>query len=186
MRASRPVMAEGKGENEDTSQKALQIELVSLRSCRKTSLCDSPQRHYGKRTMAQLLPEEERAVFYPGPTGPRASEWHREPSIPGGKLLKKQTRPLTDQFHGIWKTHFPKTGHHHPEGSCGQQRVWLESSSIFTLVICVGILQGDHGLYLMTFKNRARGTNTAEEASGKLIALQEKSMQLEPVGESPD
>lgn len=38
----------------------------------------------------------------------------------------------------------------------------------------------------MTYKNWARGANTAEAATGALIALQEKSMQLEPVGESPD
>lgn len=124
MRETRPVMAEEKGQSEGTFQKALQIELVSLRSCRKTSLCDSTQSHHGKRTMAWFLPEEERTVFYPGPTGARASEWHRKPSIPGSKLwdavVKRNQGPLTDQFRSIWKTHFPNTGHHCPEGSCGQ------------------------------------------------------------------
>lgn len=124
MRHSRPVIAKGKGETEDPLQKPRQIELVSLRSCRKIFLCNSPQSHHGKRTMAWLLPEEKRTVFYPGPTGTRAFEWHREPSIPGGKLwpvlVKRNQGSLTDQFCGIWKGHFPDAGHHSPEGSCGQ------------------------------------------------------------------
>lgn len=59
-------------------------------------------------------------------------------------------------------------------------------SSNWNVQVGVGILHGDYGLYLMTFKNWVRVTNTAEAATGELIALQEKSMQLEPVGESPD
>lgn len=124
MRESTPVTAEGKGESEDTFQKALKIELVLLRSCRKTSLCHSSQSHHGKRTTAWLLPEEERTAFYPGPTGPRASEWHRQHLIPGVKLwdvvVQRNHRSLADQFISIWKTHSPNTEHHHPEGSCGQ------------------------------------------------------------------
>ena len=34
--------------------------------------------------------------------------------------LKENQGPLTEQFRSLWKTHFPDTGHHHPEGSCGQ------------------------------------------------------------------
>lgn len=44
-------MAEGEGESEDTLQKALQIELVSLILCWKTFICDSPLNNRSKRTM---------------------------------------------------------------------------------------------------------------------------------------